>query len=78
MNNNKFSVDEILEEVRLRNIKKNKGFSEPKQEQNIEVKVEPTRLDIPFDLNSDPDIKPNVEAIEISATTKEMLQLKKQ
>ena len=53
MNNNKFSVDEILEEVRLRNIKKNKDFSEPKQEQNIEAKTEPTRLDIPFNLNSD-------------------------
>ena len=55
MNNNKFSVDEILEEVRLRNIKKNKDFSEPKQEQNIEAKPEPTRLDIPFNLNSDLD-----------------------
>ena len=80
MNNNKFSVDEILEEVRLRNIKKNKDFSEPKQEQNIEAKPEPTRLDIPFNLNSDLDFakKTNVEAAEISATTKETLQLKRE
>lgn len=78
MNNNKFSVDKILEEVRLRNIKKNKGFSEPKQEQNIDAKIEPTRLDIPFNFNLDPDIKPNVEVTEISATTKETLQLKRE
>ncbi|MBQ3876046.1 MAG: hypothetical protein II796_00765 [Oscillospiraceae bacterium] len=80
MNNNKFSVDEILEEVRLRNIKKSKDFSGPKQEQNIEAKTEPTRLDIPFNLNSDLDFdkKTNVEAAEISATTKETLQLKRE